>query len=181
MKFIYLIFSTALIFLGDSSISAQPNELFNNSLDQTKYQDVLVQRVLSADTILLDNGDKFKLIGLKAPETPRRARIEYDRDGKALEREVLPENTLEEKAFAFAVHLLEGKQVHLEFDVQGKDEDFTAVVYVFLVKDNLFANAEILRHGYADLKIRPPNLKYADRLREAYREAHEEKRGIQGQ
>ncbi len=46
---------------------------------------------------------------------------------------------------------------------------------------NDFLNAEILRQGFANLSIRPPNMKFAKELREAYREARAEKRGLQGQ
>ncbi len=38
----------------------------------------------------------------------------------------------------------------------------------------------IRRQGFASLHIRPPNTKYSDQLSAAYREAREEKRGLQG-
>lgn len=180
MKYFRLIILLSIILLPAAGAWAGDDELFSRFQDRSKYQNVLVERVLSADTIVLEGGERIKLIGLKAPEAPRRPKIKYDKNGQPMEPEVLPENTFEEKAFAFTAHLLEGKFVRLEFDDQRKDENFTSVAYVFLVKDKTFANVEILRQGFADLQIRPPNFKYADQLRAAYREARREKRGMQG-
>ena len=159
--------------------SETPESLIRNLNNTSQYRDVVVERVLTADTIMLDGYKKIRLIGLKAPEAPRRPKTEYDKNGMPIEKPVLPENTFEEKAYAFASHLLLGKHIRLEFDDSRNDDDFMTVAYVFLVEDGTFANAEILRYGYADLQIKPPNLKYEDELRAAYREARQEKRGMQ--
>ena len=140
---------------------------------------VLAKVIEGADTIVIEGEKKIRLIGLKAPEAPRRAKIEYDKNGQPIEAPVLPENTFEEKAFAFASQLLLGKHVRLEFDDSRVDDDFMTVAYVFLIDKPTFANVEILRYGYADLQLKPPNLKYEDQLRAAYREARQEKRGMQ--
>ena len=84
---------------------------------------------------------------------------------------------MEEQAVMYAQSLLEGKKVKLEYDVQTLDGQNRRQVYVFL-PDQRMANTELLRQGFVDLKIRPPNVKYADAFREAYREARTEKRGI---
>ena len=156
-----------------------PESLIRNLNNGKQYQDVVVERVLSADTIMIEGDKKIRLIGVKGPEAPRRHKTEYDKNGQPIEKPVLPENTFEEKAYAFASHLLLGQHVRLEFDESRNDDDFTTVAYVFLVKEGTFANTEILRYGYADLQIKPPNLKYEEELRAAYREAREEKRGMQ--
>jgi micrococcal nuclease len=39
-------------------------------------------------------------------------------------------------------------------------------------------NEEIVKAGYAVIMTVPPNVKYKDRLLEAYQEAEEEKRGL---
>ena len=74
---------------------------------------------------------------------------------------------------------MEGKKVKLEYDVESRDVQDRWQAYVFL-PDGRMANAELLRQGFVYLKIRPPNLKYANQLREAYQEARREKRGLQG-
>ncbi len=157
--------------------ATDPQELFLSHTNLKATENVLVQRILSTDTILLDNGKKIKLIGLKAPAVPRRPKIEYDKNGKPKESLILPENTFEEKAFAFAHNLLAGKHVRLEYDTQANDQDFVTLAYVYLIENQLMANTEILRFGFADLQIVPPNFKYEDQLRSAYHEARREKRG----
>ena len=145
------------------------------------YKHVLVERVLSADEIMLEGGEHIQLIGLKAPEPPPRAREEQrDKYGFVIHEEN-PQMTIEERAFQFAKNLLQGKYVRLEFDEVKKSESFTTVAYVFLEDNNQLANAEILRQGYASLHIVPPNLKYVDILREAYQESRREKRGLQSE
>ncbi len=178
MQFLFILL--LILNLGTASSFAQTEELFTHSQDKEKYKKILVERVFNGGTIKLEGGEKIKLIGLRALEAPPRSQIEYDRDGKPMERKVLPENTLKEKAFAFAVHLLEGKYVRIEFDEQKTNDNLETLAYVFIIDTNTFVNAEILRQGYADLQIRPPNVKYENELRAAYREAREEKRGLQG-
>lgn len=159
---------------------AADDDLFRHFQSQNEYQNVLVERVLSADKIQIEGGQKFRLIGLKALDAPHRQRAEYDERGNVVLPKPVLEISNEERALTFTIELLEGKKVRLEFDTQRKNDDFEALAYVFLVSDNTFANAEILRYGWADLQIVPPNTKYEERLREAYQEARREKRGLQG-
>lgn len=151
---------------------------FSSSSHQ--YENVLVERVISADTIRLVSGEKIRLIGIRAPEAPRRKTAERDKFGFIIEEDN-PLTSVDERAFDFVRSLLEEKFVRLEFDTRKKDSAFATLAYVFMVGDQTFVNAEILRQGFASLRIRPPNTKYADRLREAYQEARREKRGLQGE
>lgn len=156
---------------------------FDLFLNPSQYQDVLIEKVLSADTFTLESGEKIKLIGLNAPEPPPRRKTSVDRDplGFPIPEKADPLKTVEERAFEFARRLLEGKRARLEFDAYRKDEDHRNLAYAFLIEGNVFVNAEILRQGYADLRIQPPNTKYALELREAYAEARREKRGLQSE
>ncbi len=72
---------------------------------------------------------------------------------------------------------MEGKKVKLEFDVDATDAQGRRQAYVFLM-DGRLANAEVLHQGFVYLKIRPPNLKYANQLRDAYKQAKQEQRGF---
>ena len=143
-------------------------------------EDLLIEKVLRADLVLLKNGKKIRLIGLKAPEAPRRKNVQRDDFGNVIEPPVTPVKTIEERAFEYAKSLFDDKHVRLEYDIENKDEDFNTYAYAFL-PDGTFANAEILRQGFANLKLVPPNMKYAQILREAYKEAHNEQRGLQGE
>jgi len=179
VNFTVITLLAGLLIFASTSAWAQSADFFPSISD--KYQNVRVERVLSADTIMLEGGERVSLIGLKAPEAPRRARQERrDKYGFVIHEEN-PVTTIEEQAFKFAQNLLLDQDVRLEFDEVKKDAKFTTVAYVFLVNTGQFANAEILKQGYAALHIVAPNLKYADILRKAYQEARREKRGLQGQ
>ena len=153
--------------------------------DKAKYQDVIIQSVLSPDTIELKSGEKIHLIGLRAPERLRnRKPVEYDEYGhpiKSTDKEESVITPVEEAALKFTQELLMNKHVRLEFDDEKRSPEYATYAYVFLLEDNIFANTEILRQGYAYLQIIPPNLKYAEKLRAAYREARSERRGLQNE
>ncbi len=147
---------------------------------ENPYQQVKIRKVLTADTILLDNleNERVKLIGLKAPAKPRQKNIQKDQYGFVIEDDD-PTTSLEETAFNFAKELLEGKYVRLEFDHQKNSDDFDTLAYVFL-EDETFVNELLLSLGYAHFKSISPNKKYETRLRAAYQQARQEKRGLQG-
>ncbi len=174
----------SLWIFSSQSLAVEKSSRFDQNWDSA-YQKIRVARVLKADTIILENEQKFRIIGLKAPDAPRLKReVAEDRYSSMVVKDddtkISPITSIEEQAFDFAKSLLEGKYVRLEFDVQTKSEDRVNLAYVFLIEGNTFVNAEIIRQGFANLQIRPPNTKYSDQLREAYREAREEKRGLQG-
>jgi len=147
---------------------------------QVKEKYFFVSKVISADTISVDDGHakRIRLIGLTALEPPRQKNKEVDEFGIII-KEADPTTSLNEQALNFTSKLLLNKKVRLEFDVNVLDDRQNTIAYVFL-EDGTFVNAEILRQGFANLKIRPPNTKYADQMREAYREARQEKRGLHG-
>ena len=158
---------------------------FKNS---AQYKDVVVKEIISADRFRLkenpgEKGEIIKLIGLRALKPPKKKTEDIKRNdlGIVIKKPVTPLTSIEEKAFEFARELLEGQHVRLEFDADKLSEKHETLAYVFLLEDNIFVNTEILRHGFAHLSIRPPNTKYADELRAAYKEARREQRGLQGQ
>ena len=141
------------------------------------FKNIKVERMIKSDLILLDNGKKIHLIGIKVFDVPKKYDLPRDEYGFVIEDTSDPTTSVEDRAHDFARELMEHKKVRVEFDTQALDEGGDTYGYVFL-PDGTMANAEILRQGYAELHIQPPNLKYADQLREAYREARTEKRGI---
>ncbi len=155
--------------------------------DQNKYKDVVVTDVLSTDMIKLESGEKIRLIGLNAPDNlKKRKKRFYDEDGNPIEEddkdaEDLVITPIEDEAIKYVSKLLTGKHVRLEFDDLRKSDDYATFAYVYLLPDNLFVNTEILKLGYANLQIIPPNMKKAEELRAAYREARNERRGLQNQ
>lgn len=163
-------------------LAIQAEGTFENYLSSSNYNKVKVKEILGTDTIKLESGETIKLIGLKGIEAPRKnENIERNKYGFVIEPEAKAETPLEEKAIKLLEDLLKDKWVRLEFDVERINNQFTTLAYVFLISDNTFINEEILRQGYALLQIQPPNFKYADTLRTAYKEAREEKRGLHGE
>ncbi len=170
-----ILFACAVLFLSFNSY-ADMNPLLKTS---TENQDVTVERVLSVDKIIVSGDRKISLIGISGPRPPKKKYLETDEHGFPIQEED-PTTPLEEEAFRFANDLLLGKKVRLEFDVVRRNDDNELQAYVFLA-DGGMANVQLLRSGFADLKLRSPNLKYADQFRAAYQEARKEMRGLRGQ
>jgi micrococcal nuclease len=143
-----------------------------------RYDQVTVERVLTVDTVLLSTGEKAELIGIQGPNPPRFRDLKRDANGFIIPDED-PRTPFEVEALRFVKARVEKRSVHLEFDVERRNDDRLLSVYVFL-PDGTMLNEEILRYGYARLKLRMPNVKYADKLRKAYQESRREMRGMQG-
>lgn len=171
--FIILFFIS--IFCSSIPVNAQVDELIQTG---SKIKEALVLKVISSDTVVLEKGERIKLIGVDSYGPPPRPKIEYDQSGKPIENTyVEPMVSLEEQAFIIAQDLMENKKVTLEFDVAARDERGNKVAYVYL-PDGRMANAELLRQGLVRLRIRPPNVRHEDLLRKAYQEARKEQRGF---
>ena len=155
----------------ESSGWPQENEPLFQQTSQNKW--VVVDKILRADRVLLKNGERVQLIGLEAPEMSREFLRRINGENVIDEAGVDLEVTIEQESFIFTKRLLEGKKVRLELDVQKKTESWDTFAYLFL-EDGTFVNVEILRQGFAYLHIRPPNMKYAQKLREAYQESKKE-------
>src|SRR5205809_1875998 len=126
----------------------------------------VVERVVDGDTLLLQSGERVRLIGVDTPETkhPKKP-VEYF--GK--------------EASAFTRRMVEGKRVRLEFDqanaAQGhKDRYGRTLAYVFL-EDGTLLNAEIIKQGYGHAYTQFP-FSRMEEFRRLEREAREEERGL---
>lgn len=169
-----------LLVLTSSSSRAQTRQepLFTSM--NPIYEHIRVKEVISTDTLYLENDEKVRLIGLKAPLAPRPEKIERDQFGFVIEK-TRPFETLEERALDFAKELLEDNFIRLEFDSKKRGEGNILLAYVYLADTGTFVNEEILKQGYASLSLSAPNLKHAEKLRAAYQTARQEKRGLQGE
>lgn len=141
------------------------------------YSGVLVTRAVDGDTLLLENAERVRLIGIDTPEVHESKKL-Y-RDSKRSSTDVKTIKKLGQKAWDFTRKLTENKRVNLEFDIEKRDKYNRLLAYVYL-KDGTFVNAEIVKHGYASILTIPPNVKYADLFRKLYEEARDKKLGLWG-
>jgi micrococcal nuclease len=119
-----------------------------------------VVRVVDGDTLLLDSGERVRLIGVDTPETvdPRKAVQVFGAEASAFtRREVL------------------GRRVRLERGWERADRYGRTLAYVFR-DDGWWLNAELLRQGYGHAMSFPhPHL---DAFRQLEREARAAGRGL---
>jgi len=129
---------------------------------------VRVKRAVDGDTILLETGERVRLIGVDTPES------------------VKPNTPVErfaKEAAEFTRRMCEGKRVRLEFDQANAargHKDSTrqrrTLAYVFL-EDGTLLNSEIIRHGYGHAYTRFP-FSRMEEFRRLEREAREQRRGL---
>jgi len=147
---------------------------FGNSYN---YSDIMVTRAVDGDTLILDNGERVRLIGIDTPEMHVSNKL-Y-KDSRKSGEDISTIQKLGRRSYEFTKKLVEGKRVSLEFDVEKRDKYGRLLAYAYL-KDGTFVNAEIVKQGYASLMSIPPNVKYADTFLRLYREARENNRGLWG-
>jgi micrococcal nuclease len=128
----------------------------------------VVERVIDGDTLVMENGERVRLIGVDTPET------------KHPNKPVAP---LGKVAAAFTRRMVEGKRVRLEFDPANASrahKDSTqqrrTLAYVVL-EDGTLLNAEIIRQGYGFAYTRFPFARM-DEFRRLELEAREQGRGL---
>ncbi len=106
-------------------------------------KEYIVKKVISGDTIQLDNGQTVKYIGIETPE------LSLKEGGSEF---------FAKQASRYNQRLVFMKKVRLEFDKKKQDSDGRLLAYVFVKQ--LFVNAELIKLGYAKVNIVPPNDKY---------------------
>lgn len=118
-------------------------------------------RVIDGDTIVLDGGERVRMIGVDTPEK-NDARPEVRR--------------LAAVATEFTGRLCARQLVRLEYDFQRYDRYGRTLAYVYR-EDGTFVNAEIVRQGYGFAYTRFP-FRYLEDFRAYEREARAARRGL---
>lgn len=139
------------------------------------YSNILVTRAVDGDTLLLENNERVRLIGIDTPEMHESSKLERDAQRSGQDEAAIKQ--LGRQSYEFTRKLVEGKRVRLEFDAERFDKYKRLLAYVYL-EDGTFVNAEIVKQGYASLLTIPPDVKYAELFKKLYREARENKRGL---
>ncbi len=123
-------------------------------------------RVIDGDTIMLDGGERVRLIGVDTPETKHPTK---------------PVQYFGKEASAFTKRMVEGKRVRLECDqanahIGHKDRYERTLAYIFL-EDGTLLNAEIIKQGYGHAHTGFPFARMED-FRQYQHEAREAERGL---
>ena len=149
---------------GRISYSDRPsqNATLVESISKDYRYKVQVKRVVDGDTIVLENGDRVRLLGLNTPEIESRYR--QSEEGGQLAKDWL-QNKLKQGT------------VFIEYDQQKKDKYDRLLAHLFLA-DGSHLNQQLIQQGLAILSLIPPNLRYADELIKAGQEAESNKRGL---
>ncbi|MBL8852114.1 MAG: thermonuclease family protein [Planctomycetaceae bacterium] len=133
-----------------ASQTAEPVQLFH------------VKRVVDGDTLLLQSGERVRLIGIDTPES-----VKPD----------TPPQPYGQEASDFTKGLVEGRDVRLEFDRHREDQYGRTLAYVYI--DDLFLNEEIVRQGFSRAETRFPfRSDFQKRFLAAEEEARAAQRGI---
>ena len=134
-----------------------------------------VSHVSDGDTLVLDDGQKVRLIGVDTPEMS-----DMSRNRQSAVRYHVSADTVRQfavKAKEFSREQVEGRQVRLEYDWQHSDKYGRTLAYVYREPDGLFLNAELLRQGYA-FAYRVFPFKYLEQFSEYSQEAQTQKKGL---
>lgn len=140
-----VILMSALLFLFSSLSLAESFQVF---------------RVLDGDTIVLDNDERVRLIGVNTNEKSHPHKpVEY----------------FSKEATEFTKALVEGKKVNLKYDIEKRGKYGRLLAYVYLM-DGTFVNAEIIKQGFGFAYTKYP-FKYMDNFIKIEEEARTNKRG----
>lgn len=128
-----------------------------------------VTQVIDGDTIVVTTEDgkseKVRYLLIDTPELHHPTRGEEELGRIA---------ALENK------NLVLGKKVRLEEDVERRDRYNRLLAYVWTEGPDgeVLVNEELVRRGVAMPFTLPPNVRYVERIRDAFREAREQRRGL---
>jgi endonuclease YncB( thermonuclease family) len=126
----------------------------------------VVKRVVDGDTIeispSLDGKNTVTLVGIDAPEGKK----------PGCGPQPLSLEATDQASF------WQGQQVRLEFDQERTDEDGWLLAYVHDPATGKLMNVDMIRSGYAQVHVVPPNTKHEDDLRKAQDQARSASSGF---
>jgi micrococcal nuclease len=121
-----------------------------------------VAKVFDGDTVLLESGERVRLLGINTPEVAHRNQ---------------PADPGGEAARQFLQNLLEGRLVRLEYGPERYDKYQRVLAHLFTEEEENI-NARLLSEGYAHAVVKQPNIRRIEQYFSAESEARELKRGI---
>lgn len=126
---------------------------------RSKYR---VVRIIDGDTVVLENNERVRLLGVNAPE---------------IENRYHPEEPGGLDAKKWLQAKLQGRSVYLEHDRQTYDHYKRTLAHLYL-PDGEHINLSLVEKGLAMVSLLPPNLLHAETLLKAQQQAEVRKLGI---
>jgi micrococcal nuclease len=157
---LWMLVAVAVVLAGGASLKGQfGSEQPDGDGVASAASDVVV-RVVDGDTLILRSTGRSRLIGVDTPEI------------------FGGEECFGREASRFAKRLLRpGLRVLVESDVEERDRYGRALIYLRL-QDRRSFNEMLVVEGFAVPLTVPPNVRYAERLRELARRARERGAGL---
>lgn len=121
-------------------LSSERPQSAGEALRQAQSGPVHVERVIDGDTLVIEGGQRVRLIGVDTPET------QHPNE---------PVDPLGAEATQFVRSLVEGRAVRLDFDRERLDRYNRLLAYVWL-PDGRLLNEELIRAGYSAAETRFP-------------------------
>ncbi len=121
-----------------------------------------VKRVFDGDTVMLEDGHKIRLLGINTPEVQHRDKM-ADAGG--------------EEARLWLMNKLQHAKVRIEIDAEKADKYGRTLAHLF-TEEKEYINLSLVKAGLAEVNIYPPNLRYANELLAAEKQAEKAKLGI---
>ncbi len=121
-----------------------------------------VKYVIDGDTIVIESGEKVRMIGVDTPEIK----------GPYTKPEYFGE-----EASAFTNEMLDHETVYLEKDISETDKYGRLLRYVYL-EDGVLFNRLLLEEGYAYAVVYPPDIKFAAQFEDAEKAAEKNRLGV---
>ncbi|MBU4306178.1 MAG: thermonuclease family protein [Candidatus Omnitrophica bacterium] len=139
-----------------------------SDINKEQYYNIQVKEVLEGDTLLLENGKQLKLLGVDTPENQKCTKLLSDAKLSGIQTEVL--EVMANEALQFTRNMVEGKRICVEFEETQADRYGTLLGYVYIIGEDVFLNAEIIKQGYTPLV----NLALCLRYQDLFKELHED-------
>lgn len=133
-------------------------QLENTAVNKEEFKTTITskaKKIIDGSTIVMENGETVKYVGIET---------------------IQPGDHFYEKSIEFNKSIVEGKTLRLRFDRQGRDSNGHLLAYVFT--DEIFVNAEIIKHGFGKFAPHAVNKKYDDLFRMHENDAIEHQIGM---
>ena len=121
-----------------------------------------VKTVYDGDTVVLENGEKIRLLGINTPE---------------IQHQNKPADAGGDEAKQWLINKVKNAKVRVETDVEKQDHYGRTLGHLF-TENKEHLNLQLVKEGLAAVSIFPPSLRYTKELIAAQDEAEQAKRGI---